>query len=173
MSRPTSATSSTLPPRSRRVAYAVDMMLFCGAFGGGLAACGGNTAGKTAPSTTAPKVVARAADGASATTADAASATGGPRLDNCAQTTPDLVATTFMSSIEFAGPEAYMQCVFEDTVPVSIAETLRARHLDVLRPIVDAATNTTTFNGPAGAKAVVTVTKQANGRFYVTKVVVS
>jgi len=147
-----------------------------------LAACGSSSSTKTAattsttaPATTAPSTTA--ASGGDTTTAPSTTAAGsgsgsGIRMDNCAQTTPDTVGLTFLSSIAYSGPDTYMQCIWKDTVP-DLGAKIKAKNFDSLHGVADAAAGTWTYSAPDGSKLVLTITKQANGKYYITKATIS
>ena len=118
--------------------------------------------------TAAPGTTASA--GGTATTAASSATTGssGPRLDNCAATDPKSVAMTYLSSIAYAGADTYMQCVYQDTVPQSMGASIKAKNFSSLSPTFDAAANTVSYTAPDGTKLTLTLTKEANGKFYVT-----
>ncbi len=139
--------------------------------------CGSDakTATTTAPAAAAASTTAAAAasttSGGVATT-DAVGTTpatsGGARLDLCASTAPDTVAASFISSINYAGADTFMQCVYKDTVAESVGTAIKLKNFSSLSPSIDAATNTYVYATPDGSKLTVRLTKEANGKFYVT-----
>jgi len=152
---------------ARRLAW----LMASGALALALSGCGDDAATSTTTTaavatTTASGAVTTDAPGASTTAAT--SAGSGTRLDSCAQTAPDTVAATFVSSINYAGADTYMQCVFEDTVPESIGPKVKAKNFSSLSPAIDAATNSYVYTAADGSKLTLTLTKEANGKFYVT-----
>ncbi len=123
-------------------------------------ATGGGATTTAAASTPAPGSTATAGAGASA-------------LDNCAQTTPDSVAATFVSSIAYAGADTYNQCIVAGSVTADQIKTIKDKKFSILDEIADTSTLTYTFTAPDGSKAAIKVAKQANGKFYVTGVTFS
>ena len=158
----------TRVPHGRRLtATAVGALLAIG-----VAGCGSDTTSTaTTSTTTAMSGGSSTSTSNSSASTTAAGSTGGARLDKCAQTTPDLVATTFVSSINYAGADTYMQCVYQDTVAASIGATIKAKNFSGLTPTIDASTNTYVFTAPDGSKLTLVLTKEANGKFYVTSAV--
>lgn len=92
------------------------------------------------------------------------------REDTCAQPNADLVAQTFMSSLTFAGPETYMQCVYRDEVSEATAAQIKALNITDTDPVIDANTNTYTYSAPDGKKVTLSLTKLTNSNYYVTNV---
>ena len=130
------------------------------------------TSGATGGGATTIAAASTPAPGSTPTAATAAGA-GASGLDNCAQTTPDSVAATFVSSIAYAGPDTYNQCIVAGSVTADQIKTIKDKQFSILDEIADTATLTYAFTAPDGSKAAIKVAKQANGKFYVTGVTFS
>ena len=142
-----------------------------------VSACGSSTKSTTASANTS--ATSGTTGGAAATTpaastpasgSTATAGAGASGLDNCAQTTPDSVAATFVSSIAYAGPDTYNQCIVPGSVTADQIKTIKDKGYSILDQIADTAALTYTFTASDGSKAAIAVAKQANGKFYVTGV---
>ncbi|MCU1391423.1 MAG: hypothetical protein JWL72_4761 [Ilumatobacteraceae bacterium] len=164
--------------RTRSALRPVAVILAVAVGGIGATACGSDA--KTPPTTAA--VVAAAATEAAAPSASTAASTaaatgnagaggtGTTGIDACGQPTPDDVATTFVSSIAFAGADTYDQCFVGDAVSADQIQEIVDKKFSALEVVPDSSNDTYTFTAPDGTKMVIAVAKESNGKFYVSSV---
>jgi hypothetical protein len=127
----------------------------------------------TGTTDTAPADTSAAGTSAAETPADGALATGGTGIDGCGQPTPDDVAGTFVSDIQYAGADTYGQCLFGDGVTAGQVQEIKDKDFSILNEVADTATNTYTFTADDGTKAAISLTLEPNGKYYVTDVAFS
>jgi hypothetical protein len=85
---------------------------------------------------------------------------------------PLVVATTYVYAAAYGVPSLAVDCVYHDAVPASVTARLQGKSFT---PDFSSATGSGPFRYRAddGTTVVVTVTKEPDGRYYVTNVTVS
>jgi len=85
---------------------------------------------------------------------------------------PFPVATAYITAAEYGQPQIAAGCVWQNSVPASIASQLSGLSLS---PDYNSATGAGPYvwTGAGGKKATVTVTKEPDGKYYVTKIEIS
>ena len=135
----------------------------------------------TATPSTLAATTATAASASSGTTAGAAAGssggggtggTGGTGIDACGQAAPDNVASTFVAAIAYSGADTYDQCFIGNAVTPDQIQKIIDKKFSSIQVVADATTGTYTFTAPDGTKMVIAVTKQSNGKYYVSSVTI-